>query len=174
MNDVTLRILGLLSRNPRREFYQREISRLAKVSVGATNYTMKKLSSLDIVIEKKMGKMRLYKINKNNPLVHYMKISLNILDLLPLVSELKKLTKRIVLFGSCADGTDTESSDIDLLIITESEKKPLIRKMIIRYNNRIERKISPIIKTKREWLQIKRTNKAFYNEVERGIVLWSL
>ena len=117
--------------------------------------------------------MCFYKINNKHPIVYYLKILLNIIDLLPLVVQLKSLTKKIVLYGSCANGTDTVNSDIDLLIITDSEIKPIVRKIVIQYNKKIDRKISPIIKTKREWLQIKLSNKAFYNEVRKGIVLWS-
>ena len=95
MNEITLRILRVLIRNPKKEFYQREISKLAKVSLGATNYTIKELSSFSIVKERKVGRMCFYKINNKHPIVYYLKILLNIIDLLPLVVQLKSLTKKL-------------------------------------------------------------------------------
>ena len=53
----------------------------------------------------------------------YLKILFNLSELSELVRKLRDTSKKIILFGSSAEGTDSNESDIDLLILTSDKKQ---------------------------------------------------
>jgi predicted nucleotidyltransferase len=160
----------LLCKNPMKEYYQREISNLCGVSVGATNQVMKKLFQVEFVTQEKKGKMYFYKANLKNPLVKQFKIFMNISYIFPLIRELREYSRMIILFGSCSNGTDVEESDIDLLIIATG--KTYVRKKVAGFNKKSERKISPIIIDMNEFVKLRKEDKALYRNIKKGIVVW--
>jgi predicted nucleotidyltransferase len=87
-----------------------------------------------------------------------------------LTDTLKENSKRIVLFGSCAQGTDTKESDIDLLVLTD--KKEVAGKVISEFNKKSQRRVAPITVNMNEYISLKRDDKALYENIERGITLW--
>ena len=106
----------------------------------------------------------------NEPSVRQFKILLNIFTLKPLSDRLKEKSRKVILFGSCSQGTDVKDSDIDLLIIT-TEKEP-VKKIISDFNKKNERKIAPIIVTMNEYILMKNDDKPLYENVEKGVMLW--
>jgi predicted nucleotidyltransferase len=91
----------------------------------------------------------------------------------PLIEELKKISNRIVLYGSCALGTDTSESDLDLFVVSTSKED--VSKVIsnFKFPKGYENiHIQSVIKTPIELLEEDESEQAFIEEVERGIVLW--
>ncbi len=82
----------------------------------------------------------------------------------------KTKCKKIVLFGSVAEGTDVKESDIDMLII--AEEKSAAKDRISEFNRKNERKISPIILDFNELLKLKKEDVPLYERIEKGIILW--
>ena len=100
-----------------------------------------------------------------------------------IVSRLKMLDPyKIVLFGSQASGTDTVASDIDLLIVLDSDSIPqtyeekmgnklAVRKKIIDINERVP--IDLVVYTKAEFDIIEKNKTSFSNEIRKnGISLY--
>jgi len=75
---------------------------------------------------------------------------------------------RIVLFGSASRGEDRASSDIDLFILSKDPEN--IRELLTSY--KAARKIQPIVLAPAEWSEFRKREKAFFEEIEKGIVLW--
>ena len=75
---------------------------------------------------------------------------------------------KIILFGSCAEGSDTLHSDIDLLVITKD--KININRAVQKI--RLSRPVSWVIKTPQEYVVLNNKEKVFAREIGRGIVLW--
>ena len=97
----------------------------------------------------------------------------NLLLIEPLVERLKKLSQKIVLFGSWAEGDDSEDSDIDLFIISSEKEKVLFVVNKFSYSAKLyNRKIQPVISRPEELLKKDRKNKVFLEQVEKGKVLW--
>ncbi len=173
MNLITtpyLRIMMQFATDPMSQYYQRELSRICGVSIGATNQFVKRLVQTGFVTQEKRGKMYFYRLDLKNPAVRQFKILLNIDGLNTLINGVRERVRRIVIFGSCAQGTDIKESDIDLFVLTT--EKDYIRRMIREYNRKNERKISPIIVGANEFVNLKREDKPLYENVERGITLW--
>lgn len=84
--------------------------------------------------------------------------------------------KKVILFGSYAHGEPTEDSDIDLLIIKNTERRPIDRwvevKRILRDRSRIL-PVSPLVYTEKEIEQRIAVNDFFIKEIfEKGEVLY--
>jgi len=169
ITSLGLQILTFLARNPNKQLYIREIARNIGKSVGGTHKTLKLLKEMDFVKENKSGKNLYYQINPMNPSIKNFKIFMTINELTPLVNKLKKISEKIILFGSCADGEDTTESDIDLLVLTNEKEK--VNKKIL--NIKFNRKIQAVVVNTSDLIKIKEKDKAFYQEINTGITLWN-
>ena len=137
-----LNILNPFFEEPTKEFNVREIARTIKISPATASKRLKKLVKEEILIERKERIYKLYKSNLESYPYKDLKVYYNIKKLREssLIEELNKfyLKPAIVLFGSSSVGLDTETSDIDLLIISEKTKEfPDIGK----FEKKLKRKI---------------------------------
>ena len=170
ITPLGLQILTFLARNPDKQFYIRELAKNMDKSVGGTHKTLKSLKEMDFVKENKSGKNLYYQINQMNPSIKNFKIFMTINELTPLVNKLKETSEKIILFGSCATGKDTSESDMDLLILTNEKEK--VNKLII--NKKFDRKIQAVVVNAADLMKIKEKDKAFYQEINKGITLWDV
>lgn len=117
--------------------------------------------------------MYFYSIETSNPAIKEFKKLINMVLLEPLVEKLKAVSNRVVLYGSCAQGTDTSKSDIDLFVVSNNKKRSsdIISKAVFPQGF-TNLRVKPVIKTPVELLQAGESEKAYLEEVERGIVLW--
>ncbi|MDI6807114.1 MAG: nucleotidyltransferase domain-containing protein [Candidatus Aenigmarchaeota archaeon] len=170
ITPTTLKVLELFFSNPMGEFYERRVMRMSRISKGSANKILRQLARLNFLIREKRGRMVFYKLDVKNPAVRHFKILCNIWKLKKLVDKLKEKSKKIILFGSCAEGMDVKESDIDLLII--AEEKGFVKGTISIFNKKSERKITPIIVNSNEFIKLRKEDKPLYEKIDRGIVLW--
>ncbi|MFH1457644.1 MAG: nucleotidyltransferase domain-containing protein [Candidatus Omnitrophota bacterium] len=167
------KILRFFVLNPSQSFYEREISRKIGLSPSSTHYTLVRLYRASLINRKQNGRMYFYSINKADPYLKEFKILANLLLIEPLVEKLKRLSYKIVLFGSWAQGNDVEDSDIDLFIVSSEKEKVLFLANKFSYSTKLyKRKIQPIINSPEELLKRDRQGKVFLEQVEKGKVLW--
>lgn len=162
------KVIKFLLSHPTGEFYEKEIAQKSGVSKSAVNYILPQLVKRGILKRKERGRLNFYEVDLTESLVQQMKRTLTIEELQPLVEKLKKISKKIVLFGSAAEGTDAERSDIDLLVITS---RPTEVRRIARESN-LRKRLSLIVHDFLEWVKIEKKDKTFASEVKRGVVLW--
>lgn len=84
------------------------------------------------------------------------------------VTALRQYSEKIVLFGSCAQGTDTAKSDIDLFVVTRD--KPTVQKATQKIKG--ARHVQWVIKTPQEYVILNGKEPVFAEELSRGILLW--
>lgn len=97
----------------------------------------------------------------------------NIVD--HLVDKLKSSYKPdlIVLFGSRTGSTFDEDSDIDLLIIKDTKKRPLWRRVEVRKKLSTEKPLDIIVYTPEEFENLKDSGSAFINDIlNKGEVVY--
>lgn len=162
------KILSFLILHPNKEYFDRQISKLTGVSRAGTNFSLRDLAKEGLVLREKRGRMYFYKVDSNDILIKYLKILQNITTLYPLLDKLKKLSLRIVLYGSAAKGENITESDIDIFIMTRSSDG--VEKLI--FKDKLREKIQYVVRTPNTFIKSKKNNPAFYKEVEKGIVLW--
>ena len=174
MNPITVStstsqiIMAFLCQNPQQSFYSGEIADKTHLSKGGTNQSLHELADQGVLKAEQKGRMIFYSVDLKSPLIRQHKILQNITILEDLVKKVKPVAERIVLFGSCARGEDSQESDIDLLVISQDQER--VRSLVP--ETKAKRKIQLLLKTSQEFIQLEDKEPIFYKEVERGIVLW--
>lgn len=161
------KVLYFLIDNPMRDFLEGEIQQATKISKSGVNYALRELVTTDFLFRTKRGRSFFYTLNHKNPVVKQLKVIETINQLNSLLQKLIPLSSKIILFGSSSRGENTTDSDIDLLLI--SRNKELVLAEIKKYKDK--RTIQPIIWTNTEFLEKKKTDPVFYDQINKGLVL---
>jgi predicted nucleotidyltransferase len=164
-----LNILKIFFEEPSREFNVREIARILKIAPATASKELKEeLVKQSILKERKQKIFNLYKANLESDFYRDLKIYYNLRKIKDsgLLEALNKfyLKPTIVLFGSAASGLDTETSDFDLLVISEKIKEfPESKKFEKKLNRKLQIFVVKNIK------ELK--NKHLINNIVNGITL---
>jgi predicted nucleotidyltransferase len=173
IKTINQKVLSLLVKFSDQEFYEREVSRKLEISSGSANRALNELYLDGAITRRRKGKMYFYSVDSSNALVIELKRLVNLILIEPLVEELRKVSSRVVLYGSCALGTDNSESDLDLFIVSKHKKQASNLITSFAFPRGFENiHIQPVIKTPVELLKKGESEQAFIEEVERGIVLW--
>jgi len=170
----TQKVLSLLTKFSDQEFYEREVARRLEISAGSANRALNELFSSGVVTRRREGKMFFYSIDSsNNVTITELKRIINLLLIEPLVEALKAISSRIVLYGSCALGTDVSESDLDLFVVSNDKQNVSNTIGNFRFPRGYENiHIQSVIKTTVELLESGESERTFLEEIERGIELW--
>jgi predicted nucleotidyltransferase len=170
ITPTLIQVLDLFMADPLQDHHEREVMRMAGVSKGSANRILHELSESGLLTVQKKGRMVFYKLNLKNPSARQFKILSNVYSLKELIEGLQRYSRRIILFGSCAQGTDVKESDVDLMVLTD--QKNAVKKEINRFNSKEKKKVAPIVVDANELAKMKREDGALYENIERGILLW--
>ncbi len=120
-----LRVLEVFFKEPTATHFIREIGREIKLAPTSVRAIIKNLLKQELIKSKKSKPFDGYVANRENDAFLFYKKAYNILSLY----ELKELItdslhpKSIILFGSYSRGEDVETSDIDILVISNIKKE---------------------------------------------------
>jgi len=183
-SETKIKIIGFLLTHTA-AMSEREIASILKVSHMSINRTMKELNEINFVNFVTIGKAHLWKVNRKSYSFDALSeiisalsnIKSPIKDLITTIkSTLSKApVKKIAIFGSVANNTETLSSDIDLFILVKSaqERKnieSLIEKLSIVCLDRYGNRLAPYVLTDREMSQKK--NLKIISEINKGLRLF--
>lgn len=171
-NKNPMLVLSYLTKNVLKNNMATHIAKELSLSAGSVHAILKKFEGLGIADSKRVGNSVIYEVRKNNPMIKSFRIFDNLLEIEQLIDELKKHTRKIILFGSCSRGEDNSESDIDLLIIADETEKDIAMELINGYT--IEREIKPIIVDEIEFMDMEKSDAVFYKEIMKGIELWEV
>jgi len=132
INSTTLRILGLYRNDYSKSLHPREIARTLNVSANTSDLQLKRLETMRVLLRTRKGKNVNYSLNLGNITAkYYMSLAETFATVTFLenhflikkaIHELDEhITGAVILFGSFAKEQATESSDIDLFILTDQE-----------------------------------------------------
>lgn len=167
-NTSHQQILNFLANHPGRSFFDKEIRQATLLSAGATNKALRELSEEGYIEKEKKGRMHFYSVDISNPLIKQFKVLLNVTLIYPLIRKLEVRSKRIILFGSSAEGINTYESDIDLFVLTNETET--VKETILK--SELGKKIQFIIRTPNQFVKMEAKDKLFYEQVMRGLTLW--
>ena len=119
------RVLGLLFGHPSRSFSVNDVLRFAQMGSGAIQRELKRLSESGLVTAVQQGNQRRYQANASAPIFDELcGIATKTFGLADVIVEaLHPVANEIrcaFIYGSIAKGTDSATSDIDVLVIAES------------------------------------------------------
>lgn len=166
MKKTPAAILKFFIENPSREFYFKEVHRKTKVAKASLINWLNKFVEMGILTKKTRGRLRIYSLKSDDPLVRQLRILMSVSALLPLAREIGKMGAEAYLYGSVARGEEVEGSDVDLLILGKVEPREVARRAQA-FSRRVGRSVRPQVFSKFEWSQMAEKDPAFFGRVER-------
>ncbi len=166
---VMLALLDFLGRDPDNSYHVRELAEKAGVSVGAASVTLRAMHGSRLIELEEKGAMKFYRFNLLDPVARQFKVLFTIERLKVLIHELEPHAERIVLFGSCANGTDAKDSDVDLFIVTRDTA--LVKNALWRFERKLGRHLSPIMVPPGGLSRIEREDRPLFESILQGRVL---
>jgi len=166
-----------------REYTFEDITKAINMSFGTVHPILKNLVDSRILIIRKTGRSKLYKINERHILYNELKKMFkaekeNFVEIAKkFVRSLNKRNiKNIILFGSVARGEPTEKSDIDILVIYKNNEilvKDNVSKLSQEFLNKYDVEIVPTYLSVKEAKNRKRKFDRFImNVLNEGKVLF--
>lgn len=162
------KVLNYILKFPVKDFTEREIQKAVKISTSGTNYALRDLERAGLISRGKRGKIYFYVLNHKHPVNKQLKVLQIIIEIEPILKKLENLSSKIILFGSSSRGENTANSDIDLFIVSHNREE--VENIIAKYH--IKRKIQAVIRSNLTFNDMKQTDKEFYEQVVKGIVIW--
>ncbi len=167
------RVLDLMFGQPDRSFYTSELIERTASGSGAVQRELKRLSSSGLVTVRRIGNQKHYQANHDSPVFEELSnLETKTVALADPVREaLASLADNIdlaILYGSVAKGTDTASSDIDILIVGDGLTLEDIYSVLAPVETDLDRKISPTLYTRKEFADRRAANNPFLGRVLSG------
>jgi len=169
-----LKVMESVLANPRKRFSVRETARIAGVSVNAGKYSLDSMLEKGLVRLEKVGRTYQYQADLDNYLARQWKVlfSLDELDKAGVIDGILKTGMgilSIVLYGSAAIGKDDENSDIDIIVIADTDQAGKKRIASLAHGTRRELNIS--VYSPYEWKEKARRDRIFYEHVVMDAVV---
>ena len=171
------RVLGCLFGQPGRSFSISELIQTTGAGSGAVQRELARLSGSGLLSVEQLGKQKLYRANPASPIhdeiVAIVRKTFGLA--MPLRDALMPLADRLhaaFVFGSVAKGSDTASSDIDLMVISDTLPYATLMTALIEAEPTVGRPINPTIYTAQQIRDKLHGNNAFITRVLAQPKLW--
>jgi len=174
---VQQRVLGVLFANPQRSYYANEIIGLARSGTGAVQRELARLEASGLVTATRVGKQKHYRANPQSPVFEELRaLVLKTFALSDVLREALAPKARSIraafVYGSIAKGSDTVSSDIDVMVISDRLTYADLFEALEVASARLGRKVAPTIYTAKEWARRVKQGNAFVTRVLAQPKLW--
>ena len=171
------RVLGLLFGQPDRSFYANEVISLANAGSGAVQRELARLAQSGLVTTRAVGNQKHYRANPDSPIyTELCGIARKTVGLAePLRVALLPLVPRIraaFVFGSVAKRTDTSSSDIDLMVVSDGLSYADLFAVLEPLNAKLGRVVNPTILTSSELAKRIEQRESFVTRVLAQPKVW--
>ncbi|MBI5036981.1 nucleotidyltransferase domain-containing protein [Candidatus Micrarchaeota archaeon] len=170
-NRVALLNLLLFAHEP---LHLRDIARKLDKPPALVSKEMRKLASAGIVSKKQKGNLLLFEADRSNPA--YGSLRQLFAQTVGFAGILRKELGKIkgikvaLVYGSTAEMNDRKTSDIDLLIIGETEEVEVI-KIIAKVEKGLSREINYILWTEKEFKEKKERKLPLVEKILKGKIL---
>lgn len=167
------RVLALLFGQPFRSYFASELIELTGSGSGAVQRELGRLASSGLVTVRRVGKQKHYQANPACPVFEELcaLVRKTVAMVEPIREALAPLAAQIdlaLIHGSIVKGTDTASSDIDLLLVADDMTLETLYSALAPVESRLDRKINPTLYTKIEFESRRASGNAFLNRVLGG------
>jgi predicted nucleotidyltransferase len=176
-SKVQQRVLGVLFGNPGRSFYANEIIALAASGTGAVQRELAKLTEVGLITVRRHGNQKHYQANAVSPVfseLHGLVIkTIGVSDVVrAALSPLTPQIRAAFIYGSVAKAQDTATSDIDLMIVSDTLSYGEIFSALEQASTSLGRSVNPTVYTSREFDRRVRSGTAFLTRVIKQPKLW--
>lgn len=172
---VQWKILSHFLENPNTSFHIKQLARILGVSPASVSSAVKSFEEDGMLSKEEKGLAHIYRLNADNNVVPSLKKAYGIAFVLSSKPKEKffEIDPNIIslaLFGSYADGSYDEKSDIDFLIVTLTRKEILIKAAKI-LEEELRRELSISVFKLSEWRAMATKGDAFYKRVVENHIL---
>jgi predicted nucleotidyltransferase len=170
-------VLGLLFGQPDRSFYATEVIDRLGVGSGAVQRELARLEHSGLVSVTRLGTQKHFQANPASPLyTELCGIAQKTVGLAePVRSALAPFAESInaaFIYGSVAKRSDTASSDIDLMVLSDSLAYADIYPALETVGTKLGRVVNPTVLTRAEWARRLKEGKSFATRVMEQAKLW--
>jgi predicted nucleotidyltransferase len=171
------RVLGVLFGQPDRSVYASELIRDAGTGSGAAQRELARLERSGLVVARRIGNQKHYQANASSPLFADLRnIVLKTVGLVePLRQALKPIESEIraaFVYGSVAKGSDQATSDIDLMVVSDTLSYGDVFGALDKVSRMLGRTVNPTVYSSAEFSKRTKTDNAFVNRVLEGPKVW--
>jgi predicted nucleotidyltransferase len=155
-SKVQQRVLGLIFGQPDRSFYVSEILRNVHSGTGAVERELSRLQRSGLVSVERIGNQKHYQANHQSPIFAELQslVVKTVAMTEPLRKSLEPYSDNIeaaFVYGSVAKGTDTASSDVDLMVIGDELNYSELYAALQNVEDALGRKVSPVFLSLKDW-----------------------
>jgi len=170
------KVLAILFGQPDRSFFATELISLAGAGSGAVQRELARLSESGLLTVRKIGNQKHFQANHESPIFNEVQqivsktfgLSAPLKDALQPIENVIKLA---VIFGSVAGKADTATSDIDLMVISDSLTLEDLFKALEPAEQHFRRQINPTLLTVDEFDRRRNEGESFVNRVLDGEII---
>jgi len=171
------RVLGLLFGQPDRSFYATELIAQTGAGSGAVQRELARLEQSALVRVSRVGPQKHYQANPESPLFDELCgiVQKTVALAEPLRAALAPLSERIraaFVFGSIAKRQDNASSDIDLMVVSDSISYPELFSALEPVGERLRRTVNPQVFTPADFAKKVEDKNAFVQRVLQQPKVW--
>lgn len=171
------RVLAILFGNPRRSFYANEIIALANVGTGAVQRELARLEGAALVTVRRVGKQKHYQANAAAPVFEplrelILKTSGMADVLLAALAPAAPEIRAAFVYGSVAKGEDSATSDVDLMVISDSLAYADVFALLEGATNQLGRDVNPTVYSSTELATRVRQKNSFVTRVLAQPKIW--
>lgn len=157
-SGVQQRVLGLIFGQPDRSFYANEIAKLGMTGRGALQRELERMTASGLITMTVIGRQKHYQANRNSPIFQELRgITLKtfgLSDILRLtLSDYADAIRYAFIYGSVAKGTDTATSDIDVMVIAEGLSYSHLFESLTKAEESLGRKVNPTLYSPEDFLK---------------------
>lgn len=170
-------VLGLLFGQPERSFYATELIARLGAGSGAVQRELAKLENSELVLVRRIGAQKHYQANPSSPLFSELcSIAQKTTGLAgPVMAALDPIAGEIAaafVYGSVSKGSDTATSDIDLMVLSDHVSYAEVFGAIEPLHEILGRKVNPTVYSREEWKRRLKENNAFVTRVLAQPKVW--
>lgn len=171
------RVFGLLYGKPDRSFYTNEIVRRVNMGRGTVHRELERLVSAGLLVVTRAGNQRHYRANSENPVYHeLLGIVRKTFGVADVISEVlvpvDDQMDLAFIYGSMAKGEDIASSDIDLLVVSDSLAFADLMNVLMDAEQSLGRPVNPSIYTKEQIRKKLKQKSVFLTRVMDQPKIW--
>lgn len=172
---IKWKILVHFLANPNSSFHIKELARILDVSPASVSSAVKSFEEDGLLVKEEKGLAHLYRLNSDHSVVAPLKKAYGIAFVLSSKPkerffEVDQNIISLAFFGSYADGSFDDKSDVDFLIVTPTKKEKLIN-AVKRLEDELGKEISISVFRLSEWRSMAKKEDAFYKRVVENHIL---
>ncbi|MCX6645119.1 MAG: nucleotidyltransferase domain-containing protein [bacterium] len=150
----------------------RELARKTGLDASGVRKELKNLISAGVVIEKPIGNLKIFSLNKKSPI--FSELKMLIVKTIGIADEIRDALQSLkgnidiaYIYGSFASGTESPSSDIDLLVVGNLSLKQVVS-AVSEVGRKLSREINPTVLTNKEFYLRLSQNDGFIVRINSG------